>query len=115
MADILDTTPAFQQPLSKAQSQGMSTSHRGALMPEVFLCTRRFGDTAANAGALAFLRSNPYTKELDTVVQSAFASVCAALFRIILTPVDTVKTTMQTNGKEGLGILRRRVSFYLSS
>lgn len=75
----------------------------------------RFGDTAANAGALAFLRSNPYTKELDTVIQSAFASLCAALFRIILTPVDTVKTTMQTNGREGLGILRRRVSIDLYS
>jgi len=69
----------------------------------------RFGDTAANAGALAFLSSNPYTRKLPITIQSAFGSLMAALFRILLTPVDTVKTTMQTQGREGLGILRRRI------
>lgn len=69
----------------------------------------RFGDTAANAGILALLHSNSYMKKLPVFIQSAFSSLAAAAFRIILTPVDTVKTTMQTQGKAGLSILRSRV------
>ena len=69
----------------------------------------RFGDTAANAGILALLQSNSYMKRLPVLVQTVFASLAAAAFRMILTPVDTVKTTMQTDGKKGLGILKSRV------
>ncbi|KAI0084527.1 mitochondrial carrier [Irpex rosettiformis] len=72
----------------------------------------RFGDTAANAGILALLESNGFMKKLPSLVKTVFASLAAAAFRIILTPVDTVKTTMQTDGKRGLGILRQRVKSY---
>ena len=47
--------------------------------------------------------------DLSVGFTMGFASVAAALFRMILTPVDTVKTTMQTDGKAGLSILRSRV------
>lgn len=69
----------------------------------------RFGDTAANAGILALLQSNIYLKNMPALVQTIFASLAAAAFRMILTPIDTVKTTMQTQGKQGLQILRARV------
>lgn len=69
----------------------------------------RFGDTAANAGILALLQSNIYLKNMPAFVQTIFASLAAAAFRMILTPIDTVKTTMQTQGKQGLQILRARV------
>lgn len=69
----------------------------------------RFGDTAANVGILALLKSNKYLKHLPALVQTVFASLAAAAFRMILTPIDTVKTTMQTDGKAGLAILRSRV------
>ena len=69
----------------------------------------RFGDTAANVGILALLKSNKYLKNLPPLAKTVFASVAAALFRMILTPVDTVKTTMQTDGKAGLANLRSRV------
>ena len=69
----------------------------------------RFGDTAANVGILALLKSNKYLKNLPALAQTVFASLAAAAFRMILTPIDTVKTTMQTDGKAGLGILRSRV------
>ena len=70
----------------------------------------RFGDTAANAGILALLESNKFMRTLPKFIQTAFASVVAALFRMILTPVDTLKTTLQAQGKRGWGILARRVS-----
>jgi hypothetical protein len=69
----------------------------------------RFGDTAANAGILALLESNTYMKSLPVLLKSAFASLAAALFRMILTPIDTLKTTLQTQGKPGVAILKTRV------
>ena len=35
----------------------------------------RFGDTAANAGILALLRSNPYLRKLPSPIQTIFASL----------------------------------------
>jgi len=51
-------------------------------------------------------------RKLPTLVKTVFASLAAAAFRMILTPVDTIKTTMQTDGKDGLRILRNRIRKY---
>ncbi|CDO69743.1 hypothetical protein BN946_scf184697.g15 [Trametes cinnabarina] len=72
----------------------------------------RFGDTAANAGILALLQSNGFLKKLPAFIQTVFASLAAAAFRMILTPIDTVKTTLQTQGKSGMAILRSRIKRY---
>ncbi|EIW78093.1 mitochondrial carrier [Coniophora puteana RWD-64-598 SS2] len=69
----------------------------------------RFGDTAFNVGILSLLRSNSYMKKLPVPVQTIFASVASACFRMVLTPIDTVKTTMQTQGKVGMKLLKERV------
>ncbi|KAJ4145635.1 hypothetical protein LMH87_004481 [Akanthomyces muscarius] len=69
----------------------------------------RFGDTAANAGILALLQSNSYLKNLPVLVKTVFASLCAAAFRMILTPVDTFKTTLQVEGAHGTSLLRDRI------
>jgi hypothetical protein len=45
-------------------------------------------------------------------VQTVFASVAAALFRMVLTPLDTLKTTLQAQGPRGLHILRTRIKVY---
>jgi Mitochondrial carrier protein len=91
---------------------GWTRYYQGLLAALVQGPVARFGDTAANAGILAFLQSNPYMKTLPAFIKTVFASTAAAAFRIVLTPIDTVKTTLQTQGKRGLGILRARV--YLS-
>jgi hypothetical protein len=69
----------------------------------------RFGDTAANAGILALLQSNGYLKNLPSPVKTIFASLCAAAFRMILTPIDTLKTTLQAQGSRGTVLLRQRI------
>jgi hypothetical protein len=69
----------------------------------------RFGDTAANAGILALLQSNGYLKGLPSPIKTIFASLCAAAFRMILTPIDTLKTTLQAQGPRGTTILRQRI------
>ncbi|GAA5837650.1 hypothetical protein JCM9279_006822 [Rhodotorula babjevae] len=73
----------------------------------------RFGDTAANAGILALLSSNPFLSKLPSPLKTAFASLAGALFRMVLMPVDTLKTTMQTEGSaHALPLLRARVAAY---
>ncbi|OCH85854.1 mitochondrial carrier [Obba rivulosa] len=72
----------------------------------------RFGDTAANAGIIALLESNTFMRRLPSLVKTVFASLAAAGFRMILTPVDTLKTTLQTQGKAGWAILRARIKRY---
>jgi len=69
----------------------------------------RFGDTAANAGILALLQSNSYLSKLPAPVKTIFASACAAAFRILLTPIDTLKTTLQAQGARGTALLRQRI------
>jgi len=69
----------------------------------------RFGDTAANAGILALLSSNSYLARLPSPIKTIFASACAAAFRMLLTPIDTLKTTLQAQGARGTTILRQRI------
>jgi len=75
----------------------------------------RFGDTAANAGILALLNSNEYTRTLPELEKTVFVSLAAACFRILLTPIDTIKTTLQTQGKPGIAILKNRVGRFDST
>ena len=88
---------------------GYPRYYQGLLAALVQGPVSRFGDTAANVGILALLKGNKYMRNLPALAQTIFASLAAAAFRMILTPIDTVKTTMQTDGKAGLAILRSRV------
>lgn len=66
----------------------------------------RFGDTASNAGMLAVLAGSSLSPGSKTFA----ASCAAALFRILITPIDTFKTTMQVQGSSGLALLSERIS-----
>jgi hypothetical protein len=68
----------------------------------------RFGDTAANAGMLHFLDHFEQTKNLSVGIKTGAASGTAALWRIFLMPIDTMKTTMQVHGSEGFRNLLKK-------
>jgi len=70
----------------------------------------RFGDTAANTGSMELMNSFDLTKDLPSGVKTVTASSCAALFRMASTPIDTCKTIMQVEGKEGLKKLYSKYS-----
>jgi len=53
----------------------------------------RFGDTAANTGVLALLAYSPLTLGERT----ACASAAASAWRLAITPLDTLKTTLQVS------------------
>ena len=74
---------------------GIPRFYRGVLPALIQGPLSRFGDTAANTGMLTFLDSFESTENLNVGFKTVCASVAAALFRIVLMPVDTVKTTMR--------------------
>jgi len=65
----------------------------------------RFGDTAANTGAIELLNGFEATRTLPIFVKTFAASFMSGMFRVTLMPVDTVKTVMQVEGKDGLSKL----------
>lgn len=69
----------------------------------------RFGDTFSNTLALSLCKENDVLKKMPIPVQTIFASTTAGLFRILLMPIDTVKTVLQVEGKEGLTVLRKKI------
>ncbi|KIY67174.1 mitochondrial carrier [Cylindrobasidium torrendii FP15055 ss-10] len=93
-------------------SSGLGRYYDGLLAALLQGPISRFGDTAANVGILALLEGNIYLRKLPALGKTIFASVAAALWRMVLTPIDTVKTTMQTDGQKGWKMLRLRVKRY---
>merc|ERR1719412_1046062 len=65
----------------------------------------RFGDTASNTAVLALLE--PY--DMPIVAKTGAASVTAGLWRICITPIDTLKTTLQVEGKQALPLLGAKI------
>jgi len=80
---------------------GLRRFYRGVSFALFQTPLSRFGDTAANTGMLALLA----TSDLTVGVKTAAASGAASLWRITLTPIDTVKTSLQVVGEGGIGAL----------
>mmetsp|Transcript_8570 Transcript_8570/g.12793 ORF Transcript_8570/g.12793 Transcript_8570/m.12793 type:complete len:298 (+) Transcript_8570:64-957(+) len=102
----IPTTEAFK---ALYKEGGIPRFYRGIVPALVQGPLSRFGDTAANAGTIAALDSMDLTKDLPVGVKTVAASTAAALFRILLMPVDTFKTSMQVGGKDGLKNLFAKV------
>merc|ERR1719410_2753757 len=77
---------------------GIPRFYRGLAPGLIQAPVSRFGDTAANDGALAALEHTA----LPTAVKTMGASACAAGFRVFLMPIDAWKTTKQVEGADGL-------------
>lgn len=96
------TTQAFKTLYAEG---GIPRFYRGLLPALAQGPLSRFGDTAANTGTLAALDNIELTANLPVALKTVAASVAAGLFRILLMPIDTFKTTMQVEGKDGLAKL----------
>lgn len=77
---------------------GVPRFYRGLAPGLIQAPMSRFGDTAANDGAMAALEHT----SLPTAAKTMAASGCAAGFRVILMPIDAWKTTKQVEGADGL-------------
>jgi len=89
---------------------GITRFYRG-LVPALFQGPlSRFGDTAANTGTLVILNEYDATKDLAPWMKTAFCSLTAAGWRLFLMPIDTLKTTLQTDGAKGMALLRTKMA-----
>eukprot|EP00698_Gefionella_okellyi_P005776 TRINITY_DN15231_c0_g1_i1.p1 TRINITY_DN15231_c0_g1~~TRINITY_DN15231_c0_g1_i1.p1 ORF type:complete len:290 (-),score=68.33 TRINITY_DN15231_c0_g1_i1:57-926(-) len=81
---------------------GVPRFYRGLLPALAQGPLSRFGDTFANTGVITFMNSHEATQSLPVAAKTVIASAAAAGFRILLMPIDTCKTIMQVEGKDGM-------------
>jgi len=65
----------------------------------------RFGDTAANVALLSLLDGT----QVPLAAQTGLASLASASWRVIIMPVDALKTTMQAEGQQAVPLLAGKV------
>jgi hypothetical protein len=85
---------------------GISRFYQGLWVALIQAPLSRFGDTAANTGVLAALER----RALPVFVKTGVASAAAALWRIAIVPVDTLKSLLQVHGgADGIAVLSARL------
>ena len=70
----------------------------------------RFGDTASNALMLSIVDSLDPLHAIPLFAKTGLGSLAAGVWRVVLMPVDTAKTSLQVNGEKGLDMVLLRVS-----
>eukprot|EP00820_Chromera_velia_P010041 Cvel_21594.t1-p1 / transcript=Cvel_21594.t1 / gene=Cvel_21594 / organism=Chromera_velia_CCMP2878 / gene_product=hypothetical protein / transcript_product=hypothetical protein / location=Cvel_scaffold2039:461-5152(-) / protein_length=461 / sequence_SO=supercontig / SO=protein_coding / is_pseudo=false len=90
---------------------GLSRLYRGLSFALIQTPVARFGDTAANAGSLALFDALAESGgvEVPLFLRTAGASVAAAVWRVLVLPIDTVKVSLQVRGPEALEDIKERV------
>mmetsp|Transcript_32729 Transcript_32729/g.76093 ORF Transcript_32729/g.76093 Transcript_32729/m.76093 type:complete len:308 (+) Transcript_32729:38-961(+) len=90
---------------------GVRRFYRG-MAPALFLApASRFCDTAVNDATLASLAKT----ELPLSVKTLASSVCAASFRTLLLPLDTLTSMKQVEGKDGFERLLKKMRSHPSA
>jgi hypothetical protein len=87
---------------------GIGRFYQGAFYALLQGPLSRFGDTAANEGLRDYLAESG----LSVGVITLCASVTAAAWRVLLTPLDTIKTTLQVSGKTGMQQLQHKMKLH---
>lgn len=88
---------------------GVRRFYRGVVPALVQGPLARFGDTASNACVTALRDAVDPAGHTPTAVTTGFAALLSAGWRIVITPVDTIKTALQVHGRTGWTQLQRKV------
>ena len=97
---------------------GIPRFYRGVSFALIIGPISRFGDTAANEGikdlcsSIYFDNTTRRRRQLPVWVVTFFAALVAAMWRVVITPLDTIKTTLQVSGSTGWNILISKISKY---
>lgn len=81
---------------------GVARFYTGMLPTVLHVSLCRFGDTTANNAALAYLPGD------NLPGKTAVASVSAAMWRVLLLPLETVRANLQVRGKGGMAVVLQR-------
>ena len=89
---------------------GIPRFYRGATLALLTGPVARFGDTASNEGVRE-LFGGANGGKVPVWAATLAASVAAALWRVAITPLDTLKTTLQVVGPgDGIALLRKKTA-----
>lgn len=101
---------AFQETVIKLWKEGgIRRLYRGLLPWAIFQAPlSRFGDVAANELVISLMRS--FLPQVPVGVATFLSSMAGALWRVFITPIDTCKTILQTDGEKGMQILKEKVA-----
>jgi hypothetical protein len=84
---------------------GIRRLYNGMLLTLASTSLARFGDMGANAGMLALLGP-----DVPLGMRTMAGSAASVAFRLLFTPLDTLKTMMQVEGYQAGVLLRRKVT-----
>lgn len=100
----------FQEALSVLYKEGgIARLYRGLGFALIQAPLARFGSTAANDGVEALIAGLDLTDSWGSGRSTVIASIVVGLWRILLMPIDTCKTVLQVDNKEGFRNLMKRV------
>jgi hypothetical protein len=90
---------------------GILRFYRGASVALLTGPIARFGDTAANEGIKELMgnNNNKSKQRLPVWATTLVASLVAALWRVAITPLDTLKTTLQVGSASGQAALATKL------
>mmetsp|Transcript_15569 Transcript_15569/g.38216 ORF Transcript_15569/g.38216 Transcript_15569/m.38216 type:complete len:256 (+) Transcript_15569:576-1343(+) len=86
---------------------GLPRFYQGLAFAVVQAPLARFGDVAANTAVLALF--DEWGPAVPSFLATVVASACSAVWRIFISPVDTLKTALQVNGRQALTLLIGRM------
>jgi len=97
----------FVESLNKLYKDGgLRRFYRGYPVALTMGPVSRFCDTASNSFMMSYLDQYNVSTSVKTVAGSTMASSC----RLFLMPLDTIKTSLQVEGKNGISILRNKIN-----
>jgi len=101
---------SFAEVVSKLYKEGgIARLYQGLFPWAIFQAPlSRFGDVASNDMVLATMGA--LFPQVPVNIQTFVGSMTAALFRVAITPVDTCKTVLQTDGAKGWENLKGKMS-----
>ena len=94
---------------SSYQEGGVSRFYQGLGFALIQAPLARFVSTAANDGVHVFLDSFSATRDWGPGLTTLIGAFVVGIARLILMPIDTCKTVLQVDSKEGFKALLRRL------
>eukprot|EP00928_Gymnodinium_smaydae_P045916 TRINITY_DN30564_c0_g1_i1.p2 TRINITY_DN30564_c0_g1~~TRINITY_DN30564_c0_g1_i1.p2 ORF type:complete len:288 (+),score=57.82 TRINITY_DN30564_c0_g1_i1:60-923(+) len=87
---------------------GIARLYRGLLPWAIFQAPlSRFGDVASNELVMGL--TGALLPNLPVTITTVAASMAGAAFRVLITPIDTIKTILQTDGAKAWDILNSKL------
>jgi hypothetical protein len=100
----------FLETIKKLWAEGgLARLYKGLLPWAIFQAPlSRFGDVASNEMVISVIHA--LFPQVPVSVSTFASSMTGACFRIAITPIDTCKTILQTDGDKGMKILQDKIA-----